>query len=104
MRSSLGSPLAAKFADHADFALEHGGIGQVLFLANTLPSSVLPYFLWNPLFHAIDQARGFAFINYNPMNTWLYYPLIFSLCVIIVGMLGEFYTRNRASLSWAARQ
>ena len=74
------------------------------FLANTLPSSVLPYFLWNPLFHAIDQARGFAFINYNPMNTWLYYPLIFSLCVIIVGMLGEFYTRNRASLSWAARQ
>lgn len=74
------------------------------FLANTLPSSVLPYFLWNPLFHSIDQARGFAFINYNPMNTWVYYPVLFSLCVIIVGMLGEFYTRNRASLSWAAKQ
>ncbi|MCL1628405.1 MULTISPECIES: ABC transporter permease [Roseinatronobacter] len=74
------------------------------FLANTLPASVLPYFTWNPLFHAIDQARGFAFINYNPFNTWLYYPLIFSLCLIVIGMLGEFYTRNRASLSWAARQ
>jgi ABC-type polysaccharide/polyol phosphate export permease len=74
------------------------------FLANMLPGTVLPYFLWNPLFHAIDQARGFAFINYNPMNTWVYYPVVFSLCVILVGLLGEFYTRNRVSISWSARQ
>jgi len=74
------------------------------FLANALPGTMLPYFLWNPLFHAIDQARGYAFINYNPMHTWVYYPLVFSLCVLLLGMLGEFYTRNRASISWSARQ
>ena len=37
-----------------------------MFVANTLPSFMLAMFDWNPLFHAIDQARGFAFINYNP--------------------------------------
>ena len=27
---------------------------------------MLTIFDWNPLFHTIDQARGFTFINYNP--------------------------------------
>lgn len=29
-----------------------------MFVANTLPSSMLVLFDWNPLFHTIDQARG----------------------------------------------
>ena len=29
-----------------------------MFVANTLPSSMLMLFDWNPLFHTIDQARG----------------------------------------------
>ena len=37
-----------------------------MFVANTLPSFMLAMFDWNPLFHAIDQSRGFTFINYNP--------------------------------------
>jgi ABC-type polysaccharide/polyol phosphate export permease len=72
-------------------------------LANALPTYMLPYFTWNPLFHGIDQARGYAFINYNPLHTWALYPLLFAMAVLVIGMLGEFYTRNRVSLSWSAK-
>ena len=37
--------------------------------ANTLPYFMLAMFDWNPLFHLIDQERGFAFINYFPRNS-----------------------------------
>lgn len=73
------------------------------FLANALPSTALPYFMWNPLFQSIDQARGYAFINYNPMHTSPFYALLFALALLFLGMLGEFYTRSRASLSWSAK-
>ncbi len=73
------------------------------FLANSLPESFLTYFMWNPLFHAIDQARGFAFINYTPMHTSALYPLLFSLVALFLGLLGDFYTRQHASLSWGAK-
>lgn len=75
----------------------------MFFLANMLPPAFLPYLDWNPLFHGIDQARGFAFINYNPMHTWAYYPLVVGICALMVGMLGEFYTRSRVSMSWSAK-
>ena len=71
-------------------------------LANSLPPKMLLMFSWNPLFHCIDQARGFTFINYNPHNSNLYYPIYLSLALITIGLLGEFYTRTHASLSWSA--
>ena len=74
------------------------------FLANTLPASVLPYFRGTRCFMPSTRRAALRSSTTTPMNTWLYYPVIFSLCVIFVGMLGEFYTRNRASISWAARQ
>lgn len=74
-----------------------------MFVANALPGMVIPYFAWNPLFHTIDQARGFAFVNYNPHYTNTLYPLAFSLIALLVGLMGEFYTRRRASLSWGAK-
>ena len=37
-----------------------------MFLANTMPTSLLKMFDWNPLFHTIDQGRGVIFLNYNP--------------------------------------
>ncbi len=75
-----------------------------MFVANSLPAHMLPLFDWNPLFHVIDQARGFTFINYNPHFTSITYPLAVSAVLIVLGMMGEFYTRQRASISWAARQ
>ena len=74
-----------------------------MFLANMLPDSVRALFDWHPLFHIIDQARGFAFINYVPHHSDLFYPMWLTLAFLVIGLLGEFYTRQRASISWGAR-
>lgn len=75
-----------------------------MFLANSLPSSVIVLFDWNPLFHAIDQTRGYVFLHYNPHFTNWQYPLYLSATLIMIGLMGEFYTRKRASISWTAAQ
>lgn len=75
-----------------------------MFVANTLPGFMIAMFDWHPLFHTIDQARGFAFINYFPRNSDYMYTLYMALVFIIVGMMGEFYTRQYASSSWSARR
>ncbi|KPU84037.1 ABC transporter permease [Marinosulfonomonas sp. PRT-SC04] len=75
-----------------------------MFLANTLPSSRRSLFDWNPLFHSIDQARGYTFLNYNPHYTSYTYPIILSLVLLMIGLMGEFYTRRHASVSWSARR
>jgi ABC-type polysaccharide/polyol phosphate export permease len=74
-----------------------------MFVANTMPSHVLVFFTWNPLFHTIDQARGFTFINYNPHFSSIAYPIILTIILMFVGLLGEFVTRKTASLSWSAK-
>ncbi|NHF73594.1 ABC transporter permease [Paracoccus sp. 12-3] len=71
-------------------------------VANTLPHFVLRMFDWNPLFHVIDQTRGFAFINYTPHNSSLMYPIYVSIALAMIGLMGEFVTRNQVSLSWTA--
>lgn len=75
-----------------------------MFVANTLPANVLIMFDWNPLFHVIDQIRGHVFLNYYPHNSDLWYPLWVSLGCLTIGLMGEFYTRKRASISWMATQ
>ncbi|MEO0862639.1 MAG: ABC transporter permease [Pseudomonadota bacterium] len=73
-----------------------------MFVANSLPGFMLPFFTWNPLFHAIDQARDATFVNYNAHYTNWMYPLILSLILILVGLMGEFYTKRHTSASWYA--
>ncbi|PHQ85903.1 MAG: ABC transporter permease [Thalassobium sp.] len=73
-----------------------------MFVANSLPSTMLPLFDWNPLFHSIDQSRGFVFINYNPHYSSISYPVTVSVVLIMIGMMLEFYTRKNASISWEA--
>ncbi|MCQ0969246.1 ABC transporter (plasmid) [Paracoccus sp. TK19116] len=75
-----------------------------MFVANLMPTALMPYFAWNPLFHLIDQTRGFAFINYSPHRTWVLYPVYFTLAVLMVGLMLEFTTRRKVSLSWSAGQ
>ena len=75
-----------------------------MFVANSLPSFMISMFDWNPLFHTIDQARGFAFINYVPRNTNWEYVVYLSLTLVMIGLMGEFYTRKHASASWSARR
>lgn len=73
-----------------------------MFLANSLPAIILPYFLWNPLFHTIDQARGYVFLNYSPHYTSMTYPLYFSAALLTIGLVGEYFTGKNASISWRA--
>ncbi|AXC48716.1 ABC transporter [Paracoccus suum] len=73
-----------------------------MFLANALPGFMIHYFDWNPLFHVIDQARGYAFINYTPHHSSVTYPVYFSLAVLMIGLMAEFVTRRAESVSWAA--
>lgn len=77
--------------------------GKML-VANTTPYYILVYFTWNPLFHCIDQARGFVFINYNPHKSSILYPVVVSCVLLVIGLMGEFFTRKHASASWSARR
>ena len=73
-----------------------------MFLANTLTAKLRGFFDWNPLFHTIDQTRGFTFINYNPHYSSITYPVLVTLTLIMIGLMAEFYTRQYASVSWSA--
>ncbi|MDX1294122.1 ABC transporter permease [Roseovarius sp. ZX-A-9] len=75
-----------------------------MFVANSLPPTMLAMFDWNPLFHLIDQSRGFVFVNYFPRNSSIEYPVIVGVVFIVIGLMGEFYTRRHASASWNARR
>ena len=75
-----------------------------MFVANVMPGYMLAMFDWNPLFHCIDQARGFAFINYAPRNSSIEYAFWVGVVLLMLGLMGEFYTRRYASLSWGARR
>ncbi|SDD66091.1 ABC transporter permease [Ruegeria marina] len=75
-----------------------------MFVANTLPGYMLAMFDWNPLFHAIDQCRGFVFKNYFPHNSDWHYALWVGIVLIMIGLMGEFYTRRHVSASWYARR
>ena len=58
-----------------------------MFVANMLPAQLVEWFLWNPLFHIIDQARGHAFLNYTPWYTNAVFPAVSTLCVAAAGIL-----------------
>jgi len=73
-----------------------------MFVANQLSYHLLKFFDWNPLFHIIDQARGYAFINYYPHNSTITYPVYVSLALLMLGLMGEFYGRRHVSMSWFA--
>ncbi|MEX0328194.1 MAG: ABC transporter permease [Ruegeria sp.] len=75
-----------------------------MFVANALGGFMLTMFAWNPLFHIIDQCRGFVFRNYFPRNTNWEYALCVGIVLTLIGLMAEFYTRKQVSNSWNARR
>ncbi|WP_170533172.1 ABC transporter permease [Ruegeria atlantica] len=75
-----------------------------MFVANALGGATLAMFTWNPLFHVIDQCRGFLFRNYFPRNTSWEYALWVGLILLLIGLLGIFFSRQHVSQSWEARR
>ena len=75
-----------------------------MFVANAAPPFIRNLFDWNPLFHTIDQGRGFMFLNYSPRYTSIEYPIKVALVCMMIGLMAEFYTRQYASASWGVRR
>jgi ABC-type polysaccharide/polyol phosphate export permease len=75
-----------------------------MFVANAAPPNIRNLFDWNPLFHTIDQTRGYAFLNYEPRYTSVEYPLLITVICIIIGLVIERFTRKYVSLSWGSRR
>ena len=73
-----------------------------MFLANMLPAEKVRLFDWNPLFHIIDQSRGFVFVNYFPRNSDWHYALHVGIALFMIGLMAEFFTRQHVSVSWSA--
>jgi len=73
-----------------------------MFVANSMRTSLLAWFWWNPLFHIIDQTRGFVFLNYHPHYSNITYPVVVTCVLIILGLMGDTFTRHYASASWSA--
>ena len=73
-----------------------------MFVANQMPARLVAMFSWNPLYHIIDQGRGFIFINYTPLKSNLEYPITMSCLLLAIGLIGEGYARRHVSLSWSA--
>lgn len=73
-----------------------------MFVANNTPGHVLQWFTWNPLFHTIDQGRGYIFQNYHPHYSSIDYPLRVTAACIVIGLMAEFFTRKHISASWNA--
>ena len=76
--------------------------GKMLLANNTSPK-LRNLFDWNPLFHTIDQGRGFIFLNYAPRYTSWEYALKVALVCVMIGLMAEFFTRQHISASWKKR-
>jgi ABC-type polysaccharide/polyol phosphate export permease len=75
-----------------------------MFVANMTPTHILAIFMWNPLFHCIDQTRGYMFLNYDPRYTSALYPVITTFVLIVIGLMAERYTEKHISASWNAKR
>lgn len=95
------SPRVSRLVTTAFQRVNMFGSGK-MFVGNVVPNVLLPWFIWNPLFHIIDQQRGYLFINYTPLKTDPLYALWFSLGALMLGLLINFTTRKYESLSWSA--
>lgn len=98
-------PFAPKFIETLSMVYRRANMitsGKML-PANYMPLAMVDWFDWNPLFHTIDQARGAAFVNYFPRNTNMEYPVYFTISILVIGLMVEFWLRKNMSKSWGKR-
>ena len=60
-----------------------------MFVANALPGAFLAWVTWNPIFHAVDQARGLAFANYVARHSEAWPAYAFAALAILVGLVAN---------------
>ena len=62
-------------------------ISGVFFTANELPDRVLPYFIWNPLLHAVEIARDGMLFHYEARIVSPVYPLLWIIGMTLVAVM-----------------
>lgn len=66
----------------------------VIFTASSLPSFLLPYFSWNPVFHGIEIARTMWYPAYRtPIGDWGYI-IVVGISLSAFGIAAERVTRK----------
>ncbi|MEM0976257.1 MAG: hypothetical protein AAGJ34_01855 [Pseudomonadota bacterium] len=78
--------------------------GGKMIAANQLPSALLPFFLWNPLFHIIDHARAATFNNYTVRVTNMEYAMWVTFTFFALGLMLMHASKKIVNPSWAARR
>lgn len=62
-------------------------LSGVIFPVSSLPSSVLPWLLWNPVLHALELSRGYFLSEYHALPQFsATYVAGFALVVLSLGM------------------
>ncbi len=74
-------------------------ISAVLFPLAAMPPNLQQYLLYNPLVHTIELSRKSLFPYYHSDGVNLFYPFIFSIVILSIGMTlfhmnRQFLTRN----------
>lgn len=62
-------------------------ISGVFFTANELPDRVLPYFIWNPILHAVEIARDGMLFHYESRVVSAAYPLAWIAGLTLIAVL-----------------
>lgn len=74
-------------------------ISGVIFPLATLPPSVLPWLLWNPVLHLLEVQRGYFFSHYRVLpEASLAYPALLALLLLAVA-LGLYRVRRHRLLA-----
>lgn len=69
-------------------------LGGMLFVITTLPSSVWPYFTWNPILHCMEMMRDAWFITYTSPVADPSYVMEWLLGLFLLGLSLERFQRR----------
>ncbi|MFE3836601.1 ABC transporter permease [Pseudogemmobacter sonorensis] len=75
-----------------------------MFPASYATAETRALFEWNPLYHTIDHGRAFTFLDYSARFTSIEYPIWCAVICIMIGLMGQFFTRKHVSVSWGKRR
>lgn len=74
-------------------------ISGLFYSANSLPSEVREYFLWNPILHCVEIVRGGWFPGYHARYASTSFVLVCTLVLAFVGLTLERRVRPKIQLS-----
>ncbi len=74
-------------------------VSAVLFPISAVPPGVQKYLLYNPVVHTIELSRNALFPHYHAEGVTLFYPFVFAIIVLSIGLTLFHGSRNLMSQS-----